>query len=132
MSAHATSFIPSHYWPALLLLLIATACSGLGQPSDEDARNAWFARAEHLGLKGGGHEPEATFQSIKKTNGVAGEVSGVKTYEYFYEVALKCNTDYNFGYGNVKPQTCKTGDIVTETGKLSLYKTENGWQLAPQ
>lgn len=118
------------YWSAMLLLLIAAGCSS--QPSDEDARKAWLGRAERLGLQGVPYEPEATFQSIRKTDGVAGESSGVKTYQYSYEVTLKCNVEYNFGFGRVKPQSCKPGELVTETGTLSFYKTENGWQPAPR
>jgi len=66
---------------------------------------------------------------FKKIDGLAAEFGGVRTYEYTYEVSLRCTKDWNWGSGAADPSTCKAGEIVKMRGTLDFRKTENGWNV---
>lgn len=119
-------------WSSLCSFLLAMVTTtllscGPGVPTDEDAARAYKAGTEGMNWAAYGGKP-TSFHSIRKTNGVAGEESGVKTYEYEYEVKLKCEKDWNFGYGGAEPSQCKAGELVVQRGTFRFVKTENGWQ----
>jgi hypothetical protein len=112
--------------PKMLLLitfLLAAAACTESQPSDDLARETWIRVYGPQYIQQEGHE----LVEFKKVNGVAGEVSGIKVYEYDFEVKIRCKKDAFIGFEFSKNE-CKSGEIVSRKGRFNFRKTENGWQ----
>jgi hypothetical protein len=101
---------------------------GNGNPTEAEAQKLWVA--SNAGQFMTVTQPTEVV-SFKKTNGVAGEVNGVKTYHMNIEITLRCKKDWNFGsLSATEPHSCKAGQNVVYIGEMTFAKTENGWQSA--
>jgi len=110
------------------MLVAAFSCAGSSEPSDEQVKQIWLAdRGKSLTETQPGE-----LVSFKKANGVAGEDSGVKLYEFQYEATLRCKQDWSFGYGTTEPYVCKAGETVIDRGAYTFRLTENGWEQIPE
>lgn len=114
------------------LLSLIAACSSLSStPSEQDARIALESAMKRTGplFYRRNASEFFTVQSFRKTNGILGEKSGVKSYTLEFESEWRALTDLNNPFYTRKDNFRK-GDLVMFTGTVDFIRTEKGWRAS--
>ncbi len=124
----------------ILLTMIATLLSACGKstPSAANAKSEFEKDGSNEEYSYSLHNGSMRLDSLKKINGQAREVMGIKLYQIEYQAVLVsledkefrpgCGKNFGVGMGDIKCGGYKVGDKLTIQDKMMFEMTEKGWK----